>query len=305
MKSATSKSLQKTFSESILADYLELTKPGITILVLASMMIGFILGSTAGIDFVLLFHAIIGTLLIAAGTAAHNQFIERDLDKLMVRTSKRPLPTSRIAPAHALLFSLSMILIGLVYLIAMVNLAAGLVSAVTSVMYLAIYTPMKRVSFSNVWIGAIPGALPPVGGWAAATGSVLEPGMWVLFGIVFLWQVPHVVAIAWLCNDDYIRAGFRMLPKNDSNGKIAALSVLGCLVLIIPVSTLLYTLGFNTIIYLIGAILAGLYFLYFGLKFWQERNMATAKKLMFASLAYLPLIWILIIADRLLIFFFQ
>lgn len=305
MKQSSTKSLQKSFSESILADYLELTKPGITMLVLASMVIGFILGSTSGINFILLFHAFIGTLLIAAGTAAHNQFIERDLDKLMVRTSKRPLPTERIAPSHALLFSLSLLLGGLIYLVTLVNLAAGLVSALTSVLYLAAYTPMKRVNFSNVWIGAIPGALPPVGGWAAATGNVIDPGMWVLFGIVFLWQVPHVVAIAWLCNDDYTRAGFKMLPQNDESGRLTALSVMACLILIIPVSTLLYTLGINTIIYLIGAILSGLYFLWFGIRFLMDRNEVTAKKLMFSSLAYLPLVWILIVADRLLIHFFS
>lgn len=305
MKSSSSKVLQRSFSDTIFADYLELTKPGITMLVLASMVIGFILGSSAGIDFVMLFHAFIGTLLIAGGTAAHNQFIERDLDKLMVRTSKRPLPTDKIAPSHALLFSLSMILGGLIYLIAFVNLAAGLVSAATSILYLAAYTPMKRVNFSNVWIGAIPGALPPVGGWAAATGTITDPGMWVLFGIVFLWQVPHVVAIAWLCNEDYTRAGFRMLPKNDESGIRTAWYVMACLILIIPVSTLLYTLQLNTVIYLIGALLSGLYFLWFGIKFLQDRNKTTARKLMFGSLAYLPLIWVLIVADRLLIYWFS
>lgn len=264
------------------------------------MAIGFLLGSTGAVDYVLLINAVIGTVLIAAGTAAHNQYIERDLDKLMLRTSKRPLPTSKISSVHALIFSLSLIFGGLFYLIFTVNMVAGLVSAATAFSYLAMYTPMKRVSFSNVWIGAVPGALPPVGGWAAATGTITEPGVWVLFAIVFLWQVPHVVAIAWLCNDDYTRAGFRMLPANDGSGIKAGWVNLACLLVLIPVSVSLYFMGYNGMIYLAGALLSGAGFLYYGIKFFAQRNNVNAKLLMFASIFYLPVMWIFILIDVIL-----
>lgn len=281
----------------VLADFIELTKPGITILVLISMAVGFLLGSAGSVDFILLFHAILGTVLIAGGTAAHNQYIERDLDKLMLRTSKRPLPTERIKPGLALTFSLSMIFGGFAYLVFTVNTTAGIVSAITTFSYLAMYTPMKRVSFNNVWIGAIPGALPPVGGWAAATGNITEPGVWILFGIVFLWQIPHVVSIAWLCNEDYTRAGFNMLPRKDANGTKAAWVSLACLLLLLPVSVSLYFMGYNGIIYLVGALLSGLGFLYYGIKFYRDRDKVHAKSLMFASIFYLPIVWIFILLD--------
>ncbi|MCC5933615.1 MAG: protoheme IX farnesyltransferase [Balneolales bacterium] len=297
MKLTQENTLSKPLLSQVLADYFELTKPGITVLVLASMAIGFLLGSTGSVDFTLLFHAIIGTVLIAAGTAAHNQYIERDLDKLMLRTSKRPLPTQRIDSKHALIFSMSLIFGGLIYLITTVNWIAGLVSALTAFSYLAMYTPMKRVSFSNVWIGAVPGALPPVGGWAAATGTISEPGVWVLFAIVFFWQVPHVVSIAWLCNEDYTRAGFRMLPKNDITGSKAAWVNLVCLLILIPISLSLYFMDYNGIIYLVGALLSGIGFLFYGYKFFAIKDKPSAKKLMFASIFYLPVVWIAILLD--------
>jgi protoheme IX farnesyltransferase len=300
MKVTEEKALSKSLIPSVVADYFELTKPGITLLVLASMAIGFLLGTTGTFDFALLFHAVIGTVLIASGTAAHNQYIERDLDKLMLRTSKRPLPMERIPVKNALIFSTSLIFGGLFYLIATVNLVAGIVSALTAISYLLIYTPMKRVNFSNVIIGAVPGALPPVGGWAAASGSVADPGVWLLFAIVFLWQIPHVVSIAWLCNEDYTRAGFRMLPKNDENGVKSAWVSIICLLLLLPVTILLYSSGFSGIVYFIGAMLAGTFFFWYGAKFLLLRDKRNAKLLMFASIFYLPIIWIVILIDVLL-----
>jgi len=297
MKLTEEKTLSKSAFPTVFADYFELTKPGITLLVLASMAIGFLLGSAGSIDFVILFHAIIGTVLIASGTAAHNQYIERDLDKLMVRTSKRPLPMERIPTFHALLFSLTLIFGGLIYLTFTVNWVAGMVSAITSITYLLIYTPMKRVNFSNVIIGSVPGALPPVGGWAAATASVADPGVWLLFAIVFLWQIPHVVSIAWLCNDDYTRAGFRMLPKNDTSGIQAAWVSLICLLLLLPVTILLYTYSFSGLIYFVGAMISGTIFFLYGVKFLLHRDKRNAKLLMFASIFYLPVIWIVILID--------
>lgn len=299
MKTAISKTLARYVDVSVIGSYVELTKPGITMLVLASMGIGFLLGSNGAIDYLNLFNAALGTFLIASGTSAFNQYIERDLDKLMHRTKKRPLPMHRIGTERAFLFSTILMISGLSYLILTVNFVAGCISAATSILYLGAYTPLKRRSFLNVFVGAIPGALPPVGGWVAATGHLTDIGMWILFGIVFFWQIPHVVAIAWLCNDDYQRAGFHMLPSRDSKNLKASLTVLICLVLLIPVSTLLYFFSDSGLIYLIGTVIAGLGFLFYGIPPLREVTRENAKKLMFASLFYLPMVWILILVDKL------
>ncbi len=293
--SAETATLEKT--QSTWSDYLTLTKPGITLLVLVSMGVGFFLGTEGAVSIPLLLHASLGTLLIAGGTAAHNQFIERDLDTMMVRTVKRPLPAQKIRPSHALIFSLSLMAAGFFYLFFLVNPLTGLISALTSILYLAFYTPLKRISFVNVMVGAVPGALPPVGGWVAASGSLADPVPWILFGIVFLWQVPHVVAIAWLCNDDYRAAGFRMLPESDTSGIISALTITGCLVLLLPVSYFLYSLDINGLFYLTGAIAGGLVFLYTGLRFQLSRTKDNARKVLYGSLIYLPAVWIFILAD--------
>jgi heme o synthase len=281
----------------ILNTYYELTKPGITFSVLASMLIGFLMGSAAGLDIVLMIHAAIGTYLIAAGTSAHNMFLERDLDGLMKRTSKRPLPAYRIEPAQSFIFSMSLIILGLVYLLMMVNIVAGLVSLATSVIYLFAYTPLKRISALNVFVGAIPGALPIVGGWAAASGTVFEHGMWILFGIIYCWQIPHVIAIAWVCKGDYEHAGFKMLPKNDPYGIKAALWIILPLLILFPTVYKLFVMEFVSWIYLAGALVTTAGYLYYGIRFAISRDKLTAKPLMFASFIYLPLIWIFIFAD--------
>ena len=300
MKLSTEFPLSKFFDTEKITAYYELTKPGITFTVLASMMIGFVLGSGGQINYLMMLNAIIGTWLIASGTAAHNQFLEWRLDSKMKRTRERPVPSSKISPKASVFFSLSLILVGLLYLMLFVNYVAGVVSLLTTLIYLGIYTPMKRVSAVNVFIGAIPGALPPIGGWAAATGHIGSIGMWLLFGIVFLWQVPHVMAIAWLCKDDYSNAGFRMLPKNDADGYKATVLILTCLIALIPVSYGLYYVGLNSWIYLVGALISGIGFLYYGIIFAANRTKDAAKKLMFASFAYLPTVWAFVIIDLLL-----
>ncbi len=281
----------------IISTYYELTKPGITFSVLASMLIGFLMGSAAGLDIVLMIHAALGTYMIAAGTSAHNMFMERDLDGLMKRTSKRPLPAYRIEPRQSFIFSMSLIFLGLVYLISMVNIVAGLVSFATTVIYLFAYTPLKRVSALNVFVGAIPGALPVVGGWAAATGTIFEHGMWILFGIIYCWQIPHVMSIAWVCKGDYEHAGFKMLPKNDPYGWKAALWIIVPLLILFPTVYKLFVMDLVSWIYLTGSLLTTLGFLYYGIRFAIDRDKLTAKPLMFASFVYLPLIWIFIFAD--------
>lgn len=302
MRSAEQNILLNRSVADIVADYYQLTKPGITMSVLVSMLVGFILGSGADIHFGTLIHALIGTYLIAAGTGAHNQFMERKLDGLMKRTSKRPLAAHRISSGHGMTFSLSLIFSGLFYLIVMVNPIAGAVSFVTMLIYLSAYTPMKQVSAMNIAIGAIPGALPPVGGWAAATGTITEPGMWLLFGIMFLWQVPHVLSIAWLCKDDYCSAGFKMLPKNDEKGYKTTFWSLICTLLIFPVTLAIYQLGISGGLFLTLGILLAFIFLGYTLYFGMNRTKENAKKMMFASIAYLPLVWVAVFIDRFISF---
>lgn len=300
MNSADNKiALDRSFSD-VIYDYYQLTKPGITLAVLASMLVGYVLGSSDGINYLTLMHALFGTWMIAAGTGAYNQFMERNLDGLMKRTEKRPIPTRRVSSKSGMFFSLTLILGGLFYLILMVNPVAGAVSFVTTLIYLALYTPMKQVSAFNIVIGAVPGALPPVGGWAAATATLHEPGMWLLFGIVFFWQVPHVMAIAWMCKDDYSGAGFKMLPKGDTTGHKTSLWALSCTLLLFPVTYALFYLGITGIIFLILGMLLAIGFLIYSIIFLRERTKENARKLMFVSIAYLPLVWVAIIIDRLL-----
>ncbi|MFW6157404.1 MAG: heme o synthase [Balneolaceae bacterium] len=300
MKLSSDHALFKWFDTGKLIAFYELTKPGITFTVLASMLVGFLLASAGDIDYMLMVHAALGTWMIAGGTAAHNQFMEWRLDGKMKRTQKRPVPDSRLTPAESAAFSLLMITAGLLYLALVVNMVAGLVSLATAVIYLGFYTPMKRVSAANVFIGSIPGALPPVGGWAAVTGNLADPGMWVLFAIVFLWQVPHVMAIAWVARDDYMHAGFRMLPANDAKGYKATALILICLAALLPAVWALYATGLSGMLYLAGGILASLVFLYYGVVFAFRRDKPSAKKLMFASFIYLPVIWIMVFLDRLI-----
>lgn len=285
----------------LVSAYWELTKPGITTLVMISMIIGYFLGSySVGFDFITFIHVSIGTFLTASGTSAFNQFIERDLDKKMKRTSKRPLPMHKISASNAFTFSTALIFTGLAFLVLKVNPIAASVSFATSILYLGFYTPLKRVSFLNVFVGSIPGALPPVGGWVAATGSLADVGMWLLFAIVFLWQIPHVIAIAWLCNEDYTNAGFVMLPKNDTSGWISSYVALFSALLLIPVSFLMISLHISGMLFLIGSVLAALGFVWYAIKHLRERTTVSAKKLMFASLLYLPIVWCFVIFDRVL-----
>ncbi|MDX1618065.1 MAG: heme o synthase [Balneolaceae bacterium] len=300
MKLTTETALSKWFDLDRLAAYLQLTKPGITVTVLASMLIGFLLASAGSIDYILMLHASLGTWLIASGTAAHNQFLEWRFDSRMKRTRQRPVPASKIAPRESAIFSAVLISAGLIYLILMVNYLAGLISLATTVIYLGAYTPMKRVSAVNVLIGAVPGALPPVGGWAAATATLADPGMWVLFGIVFFWQVPHVMAIAWVCKDDYRKAGFRMLPKNDENGTKTTALILGCLLALLPVTWALYAIELGGLVYIVGGMLCTAAYLGYGILFAVDRTKERAKKLMFASFIYLPLVWIVVFIDQLI-----
>ncbi len=299
MNTTQNKILNERSFQAVIADYFQLTKPGIAMAVLMSMLMGFIIGSNGSVDVLLMLHAIFGTFLIASGTSAHNMFMERNFDGLMKRTEQRPLPQQRIPAKNGMIFSLILIFTGLTYLVLVVNPVAGLVSFATTLIYLAAYTPLKRVSAFNILVGAVPGALPPVGGWAAASGTITEPGMWLLFSIVLLWQIPHVMAIAWKYKDDYSGAGFKMLPKNDETGKKTAFYGLICNLLLIPLSVAIFTFGLGGIIFLVSSIALAIFYLWYGIKFVQQRSMINARKLMFASIAYLPLFWVVLFIDRL------
>lgn len=301
MKLTTDFTLSKVVNTNKIAALFELTKPGITFTVLASMLVGFVLGSSGSINFILMLHAALGTWLIASGTAAHNQFMEWRYDGQMKRTQKRPVPSNKVSPKQSVIFSMTLIAVGFGYMLLFVNLLAGLISLATTVIYLGAYTPLKRISAVNVFVGAIPGALPPVGGWAAATGHLGDVGMWLLFGIVFLWQIPHVMAIAWVCKDDYRNAGFRMLPRNDDNGLKATFLILLCLLGLLPVTWGIYVTGMSGWLFLAGGLACGIVFTWYGIQFALHRSRKTAKKLMFASFGYLPLVWVFVFADLLFI----
>lgn len=293
--------LKERSLKAVISDYFQLTKPGIALAVLMSTLMGFIMGSKGVIDFYLMLHALFGTFLIASGTSAHNMFMERKFDGLMKRTERRPLPQERIPAQHGMLFSLFLIFSGLAYLVFAVNAIAGIISLFTTVIYLAAYTPLKRVSAFNILVGAIPGALPPVGGWVAASSSVTELGMWLLFGIVFFWQIPHVMAIAWKYKDDYSSAGFKMLPKNDNKGTKTSFYAILCTLFLFPTSYLIYQIGTADVVFLVLSIVLALFYLWYVIKFAKERSLINARKLMFASIAYLPLFWIALFLDHLLL----
>jgi protoheme IX farnesyltransferase len=281
---------------SRVADYLELTKPRVAVLVLFTVAIGALLATGFGTDPLRLWHTLLGTALVAAGASALNQFLERHSDALMKRTANRPLPSGRLLPAQVLLFGLSLGLGGIVYLaVALQQVWAPAVAGFTFVSYVLVYTPLKRVTSLNTLVGAIPGALPPVIGWTAARG-VLDVDVLALFLILFLWQVPHFLAIAWIYREDYGRAGLCMLPVADRTGLTGRCMVIYCLTLI-PVSLIPAALGTAGWVYVGGALVLGIAFLTCAVQFLQMRSLARARRVMRASLLYLPLLLALLLLD--------
>lgn len=278
-------------------DYIQLTKPRITWLILMSTGIGFFFGVRESWSWVVLLHTIIGTGLIASGTAALNQWMERDADAHMKRTQQRPLPAGRISITGAFWFAVGLSVLGFVELWFGANpLTAGL-GLFTLASYLFVYTPLKRVTPHSTTIGAIPGAMPPVIGYAASRGDLTWEAL-ALFGILFLWQFPHFYSIAWLYREDYGRAGIRMLPVIDKTGERTARQMVLTALMLIPVSLLPKWLGMAGNLYFVGALLLGLTYLYSGIRINQERTVARARAVLLSSIAYLPLLYVLMIADR-------
>ncbi len=287
-------------------DYIELTKPRITWLILMSTGIGYFYGlSKAGnwwafllnIPWWGLLHTIIGTGLIASGTAALNQWYEREADCRMRRTSGRPIPAGRISASNALTFGVALSIAGFADLWLGVNLLSALLGLLTLLSYLFLYTPLKSRSWLSTTIGAFPGAMPPMIGFAAAHRSITSEA-WVLFAILFLWQFPHFYSIAWMYREDYARAGIRMLPVVEPDGRSTARQIVLYGLALIPVSLVPSILGMSGRIYLIGALLLGLYFLYSGVRVALERTVLRARNVLMVSVFYLPLIYGLMLLDR-------
>ena len=282
--------------KQILTDYLVLLKPRITALVLVTTALGFFLGAHTLRMWSVLLWTLIGTALSCGGSSVLNMYLERDVDRLMHRTKRRPIPAGRVPAAHALAFGVICILLGVATLVLKVNLLCGFFALLTAFLYVLVYTPLKRQTWLNTFIGAIPGALPPVGGWAAATNGA-ELGAWILFAILFIWQHPHFYAIAWMYREDYGRAGLKMLPVIEPDGESTFRQVMIYSALLIPVSVLPYFLGMSGVVYLVGTIILGLFLLFVGLDVSRSRSIADAKRLLRASVIYLPLLLILIVAD--------
>ena len=281
-----------------LTDYLELTKPRIVAMVLVTTSVGFYLGSAGVPQMGLLLHALGGTMLAAAGTLALNQHLERDLDARMERTRRRPLPDGRLTAGEALAVGTILLGVGLGWLGVAVNgLTAG-VTATIAVVYLGLYTPLKRWSALCSIVGAIPGALPPVAGWAAARGSLgVEP--WILFAIMFLWQIPHSLAVAQLYRDDYERAGIRLLPVIDRDGPSTGMHVVSNCLALLPTALLPTLVGLAGPVYFLVSFVLSLGFLWMGIVLARTRALADARRLLFASLVYLPVLLTVMALDKL------
>lgn len=280
----------------VIFGYLELAKPRILSLVLVTTALGFFLGGEGITSWSLLLTLLAGSGLVCAGSSMLNHYLERDSDRLMVRTRNRPLPRGLIPGTHAMLLGIALILAGVFLLCWRVNLLTAFLSLLTAFLYVLVYTPMKKVSWLNTAIGAVPGALPPMGGWAAATGD-LAPGAWALFLILFAWQHPHFYSIAWMFRDDYKRAGFKMLPVVYPDGKSMFRQINIFALLLIPISLLPTILGISGWIYFWGAIILGTAMLWKGFVFSNSKTIPDARLLLRASVIYLPVLLFLIIFD--------
>ena len=292
--------------KNTLSAYIELTKPRITLLVLVTAYLGYYLGlrsqgnHMATVDsWLILFYLILGTWATSAGAAVLNQVIERRHDAKMARTKNRPLVIGKISPMNALVFGMVLSLGGYIFLYYLINPLTAWISAATVLLYILIYTPSKRITTWNTIIGSIPGALPPVGGWVAATGS-LAPPAWILFGILFCWQMPHFLAIAIIYAADYEKGGFKMLPSIYPESKRTSYVILFFTVALLITSLGLYILKVGGIVYAVGAALLGVAFFMVALKVIMESNKKNARRLMLASIIYLPLLLIIILIERIL-----
>jgi heme o synthase len=301
--SGTPADAQPTFAVrtyAMVSDYWTLTKPEVNSLIAVATFTGFYLGHAPepqGFPFLLLIHTLLGSLLVASGTGTLNQYIERRFDAQMRRTARRPLAAGRLNPPGVLCFGVALSAVGISYLAIAVNVLASLLAIATMLSYLFLYTPLKRRTPLCTLVGAFPGAMPPLIGWAAASGR-LSLAAWALYAALFLWQLPHFMAIAWMYREDYSRAGYLVLPSGKSKagfmGWLTLLPLLGLnLVSLIPAFT-----GHAGPVYPVGALLLGSSFLYFGAQLARRKSNSAARRLLQASIVYLPLVFILLMVGR-------
>ena len=280
------------------AAFWSLAKPDVTLLVLLTTALGYCAGVRGPVDYLALLRVVTGTLLVSAGTAAMNQYLERAVDAQMRRTAGRVLPSGILAPREALLFSVSMMLSGELVLFFLVNPLASLLAACCSITYLGLYTPLKSRTAWSTFVGAFPGAVPPLIGWAAARGSVEGPA-WTLFLILFVWQFPHFLSIAWIYREDYARAGIRMLPVVDPSGRYTFRQIAAFSAVLVPASLLPAVTGLAGVRYLFGALLLSLALLQVSLWTAREQTNRSAKWLMHATVLHIPLLLGLLAVDKL------
>jgi len=288
---------QNETARSIPSIISDLIKARLTMMSLITTWVGFHLGWVGQFEFWPLAHTMIGAGALASGAAALNQWMEKDLDAMMERTESRPIPAGLVSPGTALIFGAALGIFGAAYLTILVNGLSGALGALTFISYVFVYTPLKRVTTLNTVVGAIPGALPPLIGWTAATGSLGAAG-WTLFMILFLWQMPHFMAIAWMYREDYARAGFKMLPVVDKTGKRTAMNAVGYNLALLAFAGTPSLFGVTGVIYFVVAILLSLGYLAAALRFAGNPNRLGARNLFLASIAYLPLLIIVMAIDK-------
>ena len=278
-------------------DYVALAKPRLNMLVVATTLAGYYMAAPAGRGWLLLFHTLVGTALVASGASAFNQLLEIESDGMMRRTRARPLPSGRIRPGHAKVFGFALSIIGLVQLAWGVNLLTAGVALATLLTYTVFYTPLKKRTSLATVVGGIPGALPPMIGWAAVRNN-LSIEAWILFGIVFLWQMPHFLAIAWMYREDYKRAGFPLLPIVEPDGGSTGRQALIYAAALLPLSLAPTAASMAGLVYLVGAASLGMAFVALAARFAWLRTTPSARRLFFGSIIYLPLLWILMVFNR-------
>ena len=280
-----------------LAAFFELTKPRIAFMLVLTSAAGFYLGADKGFNFVIFLNAMIGITLLAFGVATLNQVWERKTDALMERTANRPLPTNKVTVSEALIFGLLLCLTAEIYLAVLVNILTAVLGLVVIVGYVLLYTPLKTRTSLSTAIGALPGALPPLMGFTASANEITL-GAWTLFAILFLWQFPHFLAIAWMYKDQYAKAGIKMLPVVEPSGRITAQQIVIFTILLLPVSLAPYFLQMTGLIYLVGASLLGLWFLAASIKAARAKSVEQSRKLLLVSVLYLPLLFALMVFNH-------
>ncbi|MEP6920037.1 MAG: heme o synthase [bacterium] len=279
------------------AAFVELTKPRITFLIVLTAAAGFCIASHGSVNYQLLLSSMFGIALLSSGVATINQYMERDLDGLMRRTADRPLPSGKLLPWEALAFGTALIVLAEVYLAVLINPLTATLGLTVIAGYLFGYTVLKTKTSLSTFVGAFPGAVPPLIGWTAARGEI-SLDAWVLFAILFLWQFPHFLAIAWMYREDYARAGILMLPVVEPEGRVTSQQIVLYTVMLLPVSLLPYVLGISGKVYLYGAVVLGLLFLFSSIRAAFSLSRQEARKLLLASVIYLPLLFILMVLDR-------